>query len=68
MESKKPWQSKTVLVNVAAAIAAAFYPPVAEWIRTNPEAIATGFAVINLVLRLVTKNSIQITADEAPKA
>lgn len=60
-ESKKPWQSKTILVNFAAAAGALFYPPVAEWIAANPGILASAFAVLNILLRLVTKDRIGLT-------
>jgi len=62
MEStKKPWQSKTILVNFVVAASALFYPPVAQWISANPVEVASLFSILNIVLRLVSKNAIGIS-------
>ena len=59
MESKKAWQSKTVWINLIAAIAA-FIPAGAEWVQSHEQAFLIGFSAINIVLRLVTKDKISI--------
>jgi hypothetical protein len=58
---KKPWQSKTILVNFAIAAAALFYPPAAEWISGHPVEVSSLFAIVNIVLRVVTKDKISIS-------
>jgi hypothetical protein len=59
MESKKPWQSKTLWVNVILALSA-FIPGVHEALVAHPEYFTYGLIVINMALRLITKGSIQI--------
>ena len=59
MEKKNPLQSKTIWVNLLLAVAA-FFPSVQTYIAANPEMIPTAFAVLNIILRLVTKTGIQI--------
>ena len=56
---KKPWYSKTLLVNAIVA-GLAFFPSVAKSI--SPETIMQGMAVINIILRLVTKDKIGLEA------
>lgn len=58
---KKPWQSKTILMNFVVAAGALFYPPVAEWVSAHPIEISSLFAVMNIVLRVVTKDKISIS-------
>ena len=58
---KKPWQSKTIIVNFVLAAGALFYPPVSAWIAAHPTEVATGFSIINIILRAVTKDAISIT-------
>lgn len=57
MESKKPWLSKTIWINVILALVS-FYPPVHDYLKANPEAFAMVFAVVNVILRLITKKEI----------
>jgi len=54
MEAKKPWQSKTILLNFVVAASALFYPPVGEWIAAHPVEVASLFSLGNIFLRLVT--------------
>jgi len=58
MDTKKPWQSKTIILNTVLALAAMFYPPVATYISTHPEVVAGVFAVLNIILRFVSKDKI----------
>lgn len=60
-ESKSPLKSKTLWTNFLGAGLALFYPPLAEWIASNPTAWTVVFAVANVGLRLVTKNKIELT-------
>lgn len=56
-ESKKPWQSKTLWVNLIVA-AAAFFPAIGPYL--TPEVLGTVFLVANTVLRFVTKEKLSI--------
>lgn len=66
-DAKKPWESKTVLVNAALAligVVAMFYAPassVADWINGNGVLITSLWGVLNVVLRLITKDRITLT-------
>ena len=55
---KKPWQSKTILANFIVA-ALAFVPDIAAIV--SPEVVMQGLAIINIVLRLVTKDHIGLS-------
>lgn len=55
---KKPWESKTLIVNAILAILAVAYPQALEFVTGNAEFL---IIAINLVLRLVTKKKIQLT-------
>ena len=63
MEDKKWYLSKTIWTNIVIAMAAAFAPPVTEFIKNNPEMVALIWAGINGLLRLITNKGItkQIT-------
>lgn len=56
---KKPWQSKTLWVNLIVAAFALFKP---EWLpyAQDPQNAVILFTVVNIVLRLVTKEKIEI--------
>lgn len=60
MPTKSPLQSKTLWINLIVAIAA-FIPQVSEYIASHPEVLTIAFAVVNVVLRLLTKDKIQLT-------
>lgn len=53
--NKSPVQSKTLWVNLVVAILA-FFPGVASMF--SPEQIMVGLSIINMVLRLVTKDKL----------
>lgn len=59
MEAKKPWHSKTVWMNLFAAIAA-FTPVGSEWIASHEQAFMIAFSALNIVLRFVTKDKISV--------
>lgn len=59
-DSKKPWLSKTLILNFVVAILAVFYPPAKEFIESKPDIAVSVFAVVNMVLRLVTKGKIEL--------
>lgn len=59
-ETKKPWYlSKTLWVQVL-AIVAIIVPSSAEFIKEYFSEVGMGWALINMVLRLVSKDKIEI--------
>lgn len=58
-DNKMIYQSKTVWVNLIFAIAA-FFPSVQQYISSHPELIPTVFAILNILLRIVTKSGVQV--------
>lgn len=58
-DNKMIYQSKTVWVNLIFAVAA-FFPSVQQYISAHPELIPTLFAILNILLRVVSKSGIQI--------
>lgn len=65
MESKKPWQSKTIWINLILALAAMLAPQVQVYIAAHPEMVAIVFSVVNMILRVVTQGKIQISDDNS---
>ncbi len=64
MEQKPFWQSKTILVNILmglAMILAQFNPSAAEFIKQYLGEAGTAWAIINIVLRLISKDKISIS-------
>jgi len=61
MDSKKPYQSKTILVNFVVAAAALFYPPAAQYISAHPAEVAALLSIVNILLRTVTKDRISLS-------
>lgn len=59
MDNKSVLQSKTIWVNLIMAVAA-FFPSVQTYISAHPELIPTAFAVLNILIRLVTKQGVEI--------
>lgn len=63
MEQAKKWYfSKTILTNIlmgVAMIAAVFVPDVAAFIREYFAEAGMGWALLNIVLRLITKQELQ---------
>lgn len=57
---KAPWQSKTLWLNLVMAISALFIPAVGTWISAHPEALVLIWSGVNIVLRFVTKDKVQI--------
>lgn len=56
----KPWYlSKTIWANLIMGVAASIYPDLKQYVDEN--VIVAMFVVVNLVLRVVTKDAIQIT-------
>lgn len=66
MEGKKPWQSKTIIVNAVLGLMAAlavFMPGASEvsaWIGAHGGEIAVGWSILNVLLRLITKDKISL--------
>lgn len=56
---KKPWQSKTLWINLLIA-ASAFVPQVHTLLVANPEVVAAVFAGLNIVLRLISKDKVSL--------
>lgn len=57
---KKPWLSKTLWVNLILGITAMIAPGASELIKAHPEAVMTVFSIINMGLRLMTKDAISL--------
>ncbi len=63
---KKPWQSKTILLNAVLGLAAfvAIFIPGAEsvkaFIDVHAVQIGLGWSVLNMILRAVTKDKISL--------
>ncbi len=66
METKKPWQSKTMLVNGVLGLAAfvsLFLPQgavVSTWISGHGAELALGWSALNMILRAVTKDRVKL--------
>lgn len=60
-ETKKPWFSKTLILNLVMALSALVFPQVGEWVSANPDTMVFVWAGVNAVLRFVTKDKIQLT-------
>lgn len=62
MNDQKPWfLSKTILVQLIAAlviVAGIFYPPAAEFLKQYFAEAGMGWAILNIVLRVITKKEI----------
>lgn len=61
MDTKKPWQSKTLLLNAIVALLAIFHPSSAEFISSHPGEVAIMFSILNMALRLVSKDRISLS-------
>lgn len=67
MQSKYPWESRTVVINAILGIVAAvalFLPAanvVAVFIANHAAQIAMGWSVLNIILRAITKDAIVLT-------
>lgn len=59
METKKPWQSKTLWLGLLSAVAP-FIPGVGAVIVNNPTVVTTGLGLIFMALRLISKGKIVI--------
>lgn len=59
-ESKSPLKSKTLWVNLLFAVLA-FIPPVQTFLVAQPELVGIIVAGVNVLLRMLTKNKIQLS-------
>ena len=59
MDQKSPLKSKTLWMALIVAILG-FIPPVAEFIKSNPEAFAAIVGGLFTLLRIITKDKIVI--------
>lgn len=59
MESKKPWQSKTIWLGLIGAVAP-FFPGVDAWIKGNEILYVQGISLVFMALRLISKGKISI--------
>lgn len=67
MITKKPWLSKTLWVNLILGVSAMFIPGVHDWVLAHGDIVASIFAGLNILLRFITKGSIQLV-DDSPSA
>lgn len=62
--NKKPWTSKTVLLNVIVSIAGVLgmlgVPVVNDFVTGHPDLIMTVIGVIGIGLRFITKGAIEL--------
>lgn len=59
MKKKSLFASKTVLLNGLVAVAALF-PAVKAWCASHPDLVLYGLAGANFVLRLATKQAVEL--------
>lgn len=66
-ESKKPYQSKTIIVNAIMgliAVAAMFIPQannMATYMNNHASEIAMGWSILNIILRTITKDKVTLS-------
>jgi len=66
MESKKPWQSKTIIVASVLGLVSALSPfvpalePIKVWIEQNGILISSMWGVLAIALRAITKDAIKL--------
>lgn len=58
--TKSPLLSKTLWVNAVVALCALLYPPAADWIQANGASVALIMSGVNMLLRLVTKEKLEL--------
>lgn len=59
MGTKPSYQSKTLWFNLVMAVAA-FFPGVSDFVSAHPELVPVAFAVVNIVLRFVSKDKVEL--------
>lgn len=60
-ETKKPWLSKTIWLNLVGAVLALVYPPASAWLAAHAEITLGFFAGLNILLRLISKDKISLS-------
>ena len=66
MESKKPWFSKTIIINAIAGLSIALSPFIPALAGVNPfiqshiAVIGSAWAMLNIIVRLITKNAVSL--------
>jgi len=60
-ETKKPWLSKTIWLNLVGAVLALVYPPASSWLASHAEITLGFFAGLNILLRLISKDKISLS-------
>ena len=60
MEHKSPLKSKTLWLNAIVAVLALAYPPAGQYLSEHPEVVLSGFAVLNIILRLISKDKLSL--------
>lgn len=58
-DTKKPWLSKTLWINLILAVSA-FFPPVQAFISGHQELALVIPGVVNGILRLLTKDAVSL--------
>lgn len=67
MESKKPWTSRTIVINAVMGILASvalFVPQAksaADFLTAHSEGVILAWSVLNIVLRTVTSGKVSLT-------
>ena len=59
-DSKKPWLSNTIWMNLIGAVLALVYPPASAWLAAHADITLGFFAGLNILLRLISKDKISI--------
>lgn len=59
MESKKPWQSKTIWKGLILAVVS-FFPQVQGLVAENPQLVLLAIGGADMLLRFVTKGKIAL--------
>jgi hypothetical protein len=60
VETKKAWQSKTMIMGMVSALLPVLCPPAAVWIAANPEAYSALLGLIFGGLRLISSEKVVI--------
>lgn len=66
VQTKAPWQSKTIVLNSVVGLLMALAPfvpvlaPIVAWINANGILIGSIWAAANVVLRFISKDKIQL--------
>lgn len=60
MDSKKPWQSKTLWTNFLIALATLFIPGAEDFIKAHTEMVIMGITFLNTLIRLITQGKVEL--------